>query len=93
MSSNAFDSLVRAENEADDLREHARMEANRPAGWINLEAAYLAMLLMPHSLLRVKSQGILCELRDLIASQTGRDGKAVQDEFECRAALFNSGAA
>lgn len=49
------------------------------------EEAYLALLRLPHGLLRVNLQGALCRLRYEIAQSRGEKEEQVQNEFEALA--------
>jgi hypothetical protein len=51
----------------------------------HLENAYIAMLLMPNGLLRIRSQSLLCHLRDALADALGIESEDVQNEYEARA--------
>jgi hypothetical protein len=48
--------------------------------------AYLLMLQMPVSGLRMRNQRVMSQTRDFIAASTGREPQAVQEEYEDLAA-------
>jgi hypothetical protein len=50
-----------------------------------LYQAYLLLLKMPDSGVRVRNQSALCALRDAIASETGMTAEEVQNEAESTA--------
>jgi hypothetical protein len=50
-----------------------------------LEGAYTLALLMPHNLVRVRSQGTFCAMRDAIADATHRTSEEVQTSHEAAA--------
>lgn len=49
-----------------------------------LEQAYMALLRLPHSSVRLRSQHLLCKLRDAICDATGRKDQDVQEDYEAR---------
>lgn len=59
--------------------------AKAPSTLLCLESAYLALLQLPHNIVRFRQQPTLCALRDAIASYRGLDGETVQNEYEERA--------
>lgn len=67
------------------MEADALLIAAAPDGYNAAELAYLVMLQMPHDALRIKSQVVLCALRDFLAAATGRESEDVQDEYEARA--------
>lgn len=65
--------------------EDARLIAAAPDMLTVLSATYLALLRHPHDAWRIENQGTLSDLRNVIATATGRDEQDVQDDFEFRA--------
>ena len=47
-----------------------------------IERAYIELLRMPVSILRIKNQSLLCALRDCIAENRSQSREEVQHEFE-----------
>lgn len=70
----------------EEARANARLIAAAPELLVAAEAAYLlALQISPVSMLRIKNQATLAALRNVIASATGRDDEAVQNDFSGRA--------
>lgn len=52
---------------------------------VALERAYLLLLQMPDTALRLRNQETLCHVRDAIAQESGLPAQEVQESFESMA--------
>ena len=68
---------------ADEMLANAHLIAAAPDGFAIAEAAYIAMLKMPHDVMwRTFNQHIYAGLRDYIAKATNQDAESVQNYYE-----------
>ena len=69
--------------EIQETRGNAHLIAAAPDGFAIAEAAYIAMLKMPHDVMwRTFNQHIYAGLRDYIAKATNQDAESVQNYYE-----------
>ena len=69
-----------------DDHEDGHLIAAAPDGYAAACAAYLFCLsLPPAGVTRIKAQGLMCELRNYIASVTDKSAEDTQNKYELRA--------
>lgn len=75
--------MSKSPNRADGTKTGAELQC--------IESAYIAMLRLPHGVVRFNNQALLCMLRDLICEVSGRDAESVQNYYEGCAATNPEG--
>ncbi len=70
---------------------NARLIAAAPDGYAAACDAYSFLLSLPIGESRIRAQGVMCRLRDYIASVTGKSVEDTQNEYELQAVAKATG--
>ncbi len=73
------------EGDAGVPEANARLTTAAPDGYAAACTAYSFLLGLPSDETRIGAQGLMCELRDYIASAIGKSAEDIQNEYELRA--------